>query len=147
MNGTNAYIPDGYTTDGFIAEQPRLHPAARFVYRPCVSVENGIIDDAIRKATAARGEMIAAECCAGHLVSWDVVDEAGAPLAVEAVKIVRLQPTLFSKLFGVIRGSRAGDIDPDNVDNRSAEGTSDELQAALAGKTVEEVTAGNSPAG
>ena len=135
-----AFIADGYTTPGFIAEEPGLHPALWIAYRPCVAAENGVIDDAIRKASPARGEMLAAECCAGHVVSWSLDD-----LPIEAATIVRLQPALFSKLFGIVRGSRACDVNPSD-EGEQTEGVSQELQAALSGKSVEEVAAGNSPA-
>ena len=133
------HIPDGYTMPGYIEEEPRLHSALRFTYRPCVMTEVSIIDDAVSKAGPARAEAIAAECCAGHIVEWDAVDGKGSALPLTAKSVERFQPALFALLYRIIRGSSPSDVDPDEKNESATYQVPEGLQAALTGTTVEAV--------
>lgn len=147
---TLEFIPDGYTLDGYIAEVPGLHGALRFVYRPCTASENavtgGAVDKVIRQSPAKAERIVATGVCK-QLVSWSVQN----PKTKEAVDIVpatavRLQPALFAKLFDIIRGARASDVDP-NIDDKGKPNEQNEIDALLADVDAETTPEGNSPAG
>ena len=134
-----AYIHDGYTINGYIAAEPRLYPAIRFVYRAMLNQNRSVIYRQIEQtADARKGESIAAAAIKSQLVSWDVVDHESKCIPIEVPHILRLQPILFQRLFRVITGSSPSDEDPDEQADEQAEDAEQSLQDALAGTTPEE---------
>jgi hypothetical protein len=110
----SAFIDDGYTLDGYIAENPGLYPAVEFQYRPMTRRETAVLEgDIMRTRDAEAGETEAAKVVARKLVSWNLVDRAGKPVPISADNLLRLQPVLGGTLLEIVRGRRASDRKPD----------------------------------
>lgn len=114
-NGRCAFIPDGYTRDGFI-EGTKFHPGARFVYRPATSTERAVVNGAIQfeyaKGTEegfSRTEKLAAELLVSHVVRWDIADPDGNEVKLTAKNALRIEPHLFNRMYRVVMGESVAD--------------------------------------
>lgn len=142
-----AYIHDGYTRTGYVAEVPRLHPAIRFTYRPMLAVHRATAFNAIRAATAEKSEEVVSKAIVGHVVEWDVVDSKGGPVDLTVANAQRLLPPVRAALLNIITGDGPSDRDPEASEEEvDAEGER-LLEAALSGRSLEETDLGNSDAG
>jgi hypothetical protein len=107
------YVPhDGYTERGYIAESKRLHPALRFEFRPVLNADRATYIQAMEELKAPQLKQAEAALLARHLVSWNLGDPAGKPVAISEATLVRLKPRLFNRLFQVVMGEEVGDDDP-----------------------------------
>jgi hypothetical protein len=109
---TLAYIPDGYTEDGFIAAEPGIHPAVNFTYRPMLHEEVVQVD--VEAARKSGSNLPAARALAEKLVEWDIVDHKGKPLTIGFEVLSKLRGKLFLKLWAIVAGFRASDDKPAN---------------------------------
>jgi hypothetical protein len=107
---TLAYIPDGYTEDGFIAAEPGIHPAVHFSYRPMLHEEVVQVD--VEAARKNGSNQPAARALAEKIVQWDITDPKGQPLAVGFEVLTKLRGKLFLKLWAIVAGFRASDDAP-----------------------------------
>jgi len=114
-NGKCAFIPDGYTRDGFIAAT-EFHPDVRFTYRPSTVIQRTVVNGLIRiehaKGTEtglAKTEELAAELVASHVVTWDIVDPDGAEVEVTADNVLQNEPHLFNRMYLIIMGESVSD--------------------------------------
>lgn len=136
------HIPhDGYNEDGYIDAVPRLFDVPlRFTFRPLLSEERAEHLDAIDKITSsAKREMACAAFIASRLCSWDHADDAGEPIAINAVNVGRLKPTLSNKLYRIVMGIEPSDLDPKWTDAAKAEEIDAEYQSAKFGQPVGDV--------
>jgi hypothetical protein len=110
-------IPDdGYTEPGYIKAIVGIHGDIRFTYRPMLIQEQS-------KATAEAGEAgrgkperydrVCAEKLAHHLLTWSLRDSSGTPLAIEINTLLRIKPMAFLRLWAIVLGTQASDIDPE----------------------------------
>ena len=106
-----AYIPDGYTVDGYIEREERLYPACRLKYRPATTQERSAYFSLIeREKDAKKEEEIAAEAIKLHVLSWDLKKPDGSAVEITVLEILRIQPLLFQKMFSVITGQMVGQV-------------------------------------
>ena len=127
-NGKCAFIPDGYTRDGFIAETD-FHPNVQFVYRPTTVTERSVVNGLIRfehakgtEAGFAKTENLAAECMASHLVSWDIVDSDGEDVLLSPFNVLYVEPHAFNRMYQIIMGEALSDemVEQESVKNSIA---------------------------
>ncbi len=127
-NGKCAFISDGYTRDGFIAET-EFHPDMRFAYRPSTSTERAVVVGLIRlehakgtEAGLAKTEELAAKLVASHLVAWNVVDDKGDDVFPSTENVLQTEPHLFNRLYIIIMGESISDEikELDSVKNSTA---------------------------
>jgi len=104
------YIPDGYTESGYIAGVPRLFLAVRFEFRPMLVEEK---QQAAKDGEGGNVRKTMAEWLARKITRWDLQDADGQTLPIDAKTILRLRPKLFDRLFDVVAGNEASDLDPD----------------------------------
>lgn len=107
-----AYIEDGYTERGYIAEVEGLHPALAVTYRPALPSEVNAFYRSIEGVKPEEVEAKAAEWIATRLSSWDVKDGGNRPVTCGAYYAQRLRPKLFFKLLKCLRGEEAWDQNP-----------------------------------
>ena len=124
---SNGYVGDGYTLDGYVAAAPeaksgqRLYEAIEFTYRPAVRTEVVRHDAEVSIATrdeatdpdaAVKGELLACKFVAGKVTSWSVKDRLGDPVPITQDSMARLNATLFSRVYLIVRGSQVSDPKP-----------------------------------
>jgi len=122
-----SYIPDGWQKTGYIAQGP-VSPAGEvayesmeFTYRPSTRLENIKVDAEISLAaknesdpeSAVKAEKIACEFIAKKIVSWDLKAVGIHDVAVSADAMGRMHPTLFNRLYRIIRGADFSDKKPE----------------------------------
>lgn len=138
-----AFIHDGYTRPFYLAPVPGLYPAVRGHYRPMLSQARAVIYSHIGNAGPAKGEAIAAEAIAKHIVDWDIKDHVGESVDVTGANALKLQPKLSARLFRIVAGDHAPDAEPEASAAEASEDAERELAAALAGESIEEHDAKN----
>ena len=133
------YFHDGYTQCGFVAAAPRVHGALRFTFRPALVEERSQLSDAARQLKSHLYDRHAAAFTAQKIVEWDLVDARGVAVPVSGEALLRLQPDLFVKLHKIVAGWLVSDIDPAWPWTRQERVLDDELEAAVAGRTIGDV--------
>lgn len=123
----SAFITDGYTREGYIAET-EFYPAARIQYRPATVQERIVIKDKIAREALRRdataGEKLLNEWIVTHLLKWDVKDEDGRDVSITSENLGRLNPAFGFRLHAILMGDSICDTDPD-----TGEAGTDEKQA------------------
>lgn len=105
-----AFLEDGYTQDGYIAEVARLHPAVSFTYRPALYEEREAWRRAGAKAFDAKADTkLAADLIVGHITGWDVKKRDGAAVDLKADNVARLHPAILRKLLEIVLGYEPSD--------------------------------------
>ncbi len=118
---------DGFTRDdGFIlGDKPgktgeRLYSDLEFTYRPAHPREVRQLDAKVEKAIyqpddaeTLKSQELAIEWVAGRIVSWSLKDRGGHPVPCNAKSVDGMHPTLFNKLYNIIRGFALNDPKPD----------------------------------
>ena len=109
------FIPDGYTAEGFCAETD-FYPAVHFQYRPCVGTEHygfNAQQVALFKSEKPKDSEQArkniATLLAKHLVSWDLLSPDGNPVEISLANLLRVEPNLSAKLYGIVMGYEPND--------------------------------------
>lgn len=139
MKKLTHYISDGYEEDGYIAELPGLFPALRFKYRPMLVEARDTLAQALSSRRPSESHKALSAAMASRIVNWDASDATGKPLPIEPVTFQHLRPRLFDRLYAIVCGDSASDIDPKaapQAQNAEAEAA---LQAAIEGRPVSEV--------
>lgn len=104
-----AYIPDGYTREGYIAAAEGFYPAVSFHYRPLVfELTIAARDHYLMDGPEARGA-VAVGFVKKCLLDWDVKDPDGGRVAIGYETIRRLNPALLERLFYVLIGTHKSD--------------------------------------
>ena len=118
-------IPDdGYTEPGYIKAMSGVHGEIRFSYRPMLIQEQS--KATAEAAEAGRGkpdryDRVCAEKLAKHLLSWSITGPHGEPLAIEVNTLLRVKPMAFLRLWSIVLGTQASDIDPEWSEEVQAE--------------------------
>ncbi|MFA5262241.1 MAG: hypothetical protein WC378_00340 [Opitutaceae bacterium] len=131
------YIPnDGYTMPGFVEARPGLNEEVRFSYRPMTAVQqagfNAGLANLVDTPRNPANFLKRSEVLFSRLVSWDVVDRNGDPVALDLDAVRHLSPEVFWKMYGIVSGTIPTDIDP----NWSAETVAEE--GGLANQAIDE---------
>lgn len=107
-------IRDGYTQDGYIEAEERLHGALSFRYRPMLPEEVEVVDEAVRKAGPREGVQLLARAVHKQLESWKSDDDPMPdPPSYEFVR--RLRYPVLTRLAGIITGRQASDASKDRT--------------------------------
>lgn len=137
------FIPDGYSTTGYIAGDPPHRDPVKFTYRPAVSQEKAAVTKAIMAtADPLKEEALAAAFVAQHVSDWDIKKPDGSDVAVTADNALRLHPALASRLFNIVLGMGSPDVDPD-APSDAAQLAGEEIAAAKNGMTAGDALAKN----
>lgn len=136
--GVTHFIPDGYEEPAYIAERPGVHKALRFAYRPMLVEARDTLAIAANKKPKESYHAILAAAMASRIVGWSASDPSGKPLPVTAASILGLRPLLFDRLYSIISGDSAGDIDPQETPEKVDEAAEAALQAAITGIPVQQ---------
>jgi hypothetical protein len=134
-----SFIADGYTQPGYIQPAANLHEALRFRFRPVLSAQRSALIEAAERSQAGEFDQRARELLAEQLVEWDLVDPAGQPVEIAREAVDRLQPELFLKLYRIVLGYSASDVDPDWPTEQQEKLGADVHAAQAAGKTLGEL--------
>lgn len=141
-------IFDGQTRKGYIAAVERLHDYVRFEYRPMLpatveAVENRVSNETRPEAVV---QCISA-AVAKHLESWSETGEKGP----HDVKLCwRLPYPVLNRMYRIIAGIVASDIDPEDKETRTrtiADDMMDEMDGKFPGAEAMEAAEGNSVTG
>ena len=100
----SAFIFDGYTESGTLKETQET-PEVNFKYRPPVGAERTMILndlERIAKPQTEASNRAAADyelrAVLSHLVEWDIVDAAGAPVEISEANLRRVHASVFNPL-------------------------------------------------
>lgn len=119
-------IEDGYTEDGYIAEEPRLHPALRFRYRPMLSAERAQamreMERAVKSPNAKQSEIVSARLMASRIEEWDLQNSQGETVPITEEILLKVKPHLSNRLYAiVILGTSPSDEDPEAISEKKPE--------------------------
>lgn len=138
-----AFIPDGYTREGYVEGVRGLYPSVRFTYRPMGNLQRGPAIAAIKTATPAGAESFTAKMLEQRVLKWDITDEHGDPWPVTYENCCRIQPHLFTQMYLIVIGERASDPLPLDSEQSEEEARA-AFEAAISGTSVVEVLEKNS---
>lgn len=131
-----SYIADGYTESGYIAEKPGIYEAVHFKYRRMLHGALARVRDKMNQGNLDGAKAVYPEL-AEHLKEWDVKEydkdgkEVGT-LKLGVKEVARLAPQLVEKLFNIIAGYQASDVEPS-----SDKPQRDEIDELLEASTAE----------
>ena len=110
-----AFVPDGYTEDGYISEFPNVHEAVRFKFRPALPEAVRVIMHRFdEKPAKQKGDNID-QTLMHHLVEWDLCDHEGNTLALAVENFRRIKKPLKDRLFNIVTCYDGGDSDDSKV--------------------------------
>ena len=122
------FVPDdGYTELGFIKATPGLHGDLRFTFRPFLVEERSKLLRQIENLDQEKQDAIVAQTFYERLTQWDLTDQKGTRVPVSLRAARRLKPTLFYRLWAILLGTDASDLDPE----WSTEETTDLLESEV----------------
>jgi hypothetical protein len=124
-----SFIEDGQTLDGYCAPIAGLHDGLSFTFRPILPEEQSEHIDARERFQGRKWAQYVAKFAAARLAVWSL-SEPPSP-----TKVLRLQPRLFGKLYGILLGTDASDINPAWPDQQKQEAADEELESALTGQS------------
>lgn len=124
------FISDGYTEKGYIRAVPGLYGELRFEFRPVLPQSRTVLLREIAKRPDQEQEPQVAHVIAKQVVSWDVTNN-GQPVPITPANVLRLRPSLFQKLWGIVTNLEPSDLDPKSTPEEAAAQTVDLLEAAL----------------
>jgi len=107
------YLEDGYTQEGYIAAVPGLFEALRFEFRPIVVAEQSAHYKEEKKFSGPAWARFAADFIARRLLSWSAARQDGAPVPLRGPDVAKIHPALFSRLYSILNGTDASDLDPE----------------------------------
>ena len=134
-----AFLADTCTLEGYLARSPGLHPALRFRYRPATISERLVLDASGSGDEAQNPAQLAAALLARKLVSWQAPDDPSPPPAISPAGVLSLQSELFMKLYRVVLGQAASEIDPLWPAETVNTLLRDQAEAATSGRSVGEI--------
>ena len=139
----NNLIPTGksYSELGFIEAVMGLYDEPlRFSFRPLLPEEQADHFEKVQKLTGrAKQRRAEAHLTASRLVKWDQKDGHGDAVEPTPVNVLSLKPVLMNRLYGIVAGLDASDIDPEWALEDKTEIQDAEYASALTGKPVSEV--------
>lgn len=131
---SSAFINDGYTREAYIKPVDRLRPAVRFTYRPALVVERDeILYGPASKGTPTAQAMAVAKLVASKIKAWNVCDANGKPVEINDGNVLRLDPSLFDRVFQIVLGSSTSDEDPEATNAEKERAAREEYQRLMSG--------------
>lgn len=113
MKNLNWVPNDGYTDKGFVKAEAGLHGEFRFTYRPFLVEERGKLLRQVESMPQEKQDAKGATELKERLVSWSLVNGKAAAVPISLDVIRRLKPALFYKLYSIVLGTMASDLDPE----------------------------------
>ena len=93
----SAFITEDCIEERYIEAVDRMHPEARFKFRPILAEDRAeFIHRAGKEEDPKRAERIAGKALADHLVSWSLGDD------VSPARIMKLKPSLLARLVTIV---------------------------------------------
>lgn len=108
-------IEDGLDQPGYVAEEFGLHPECRFVYRPMSAEEYEAFDAKANKESPERSRIMVGVLLSKKIRSWSLTDSKGNPAPVNELNCRSMRSLLQIKVYQIIAGMRATDVDPKSV--------------------------------
>jgi hypothetical protein len=105
-------IEDGLEQEAYIAEEMGLHPECRFSYRPMSPEEFESFDDKVSKESPGRSRAMVGKLLSDKIRKWSLVNSKGLPVAITEYSCRSLRAILQMKIYQIVTGVRATDIDP-----------------------------------
>jgi len=127
-----------YTEPGYIAAEQGLYDdPLRFTFSPLIPEERG---EHLDKVDAVNGtgkkQQVYAALIAERLKTWSLVDGHGDAVELRPANILRLKPALFSRLYAIVLGVQASDLDPQWEPEKKQASTEVEYESALDGEPI-----------
>ena len=136
------YIPDGQNRKAFVKGIENLFDDLRFVYRPMLAEDCAILNGKIIEVGGQNSEpgmeLIRLEMV-DRIISWDLLDDKKKPLKVDENSVRRLQSELFYRVYLIIKGQEAGNVDPQARKEEILEEVRTRVAAKTSGQTVGQV--------
>lgn len=132
MNGNHTlnFVPDdGYTEKGFIKATPGLHGDLRFEYRPFLVEERSKLLRQLESLAQEKQDAIVAKTFSERITAWDLQDKDGKEIPVSMNVARRLKPSLFYRLWAIILGTDASDLDPEWSNEQKTDLLESEVEA------------------
>ena len=129
-----AYIPDGYTEDGFIAEFKGVHESVQFKFRPVLPEAVRALMHNFYDKTAKVQSDIVNETLNRQLVEWDLCDHKGGPLPVSIEVLCHIKKPLKDRLFNIVTCYEGSD-DDQGISSSSDEGSNLDFDELLSGES------------
>ncbi|QDT41061.1 hypothetical protein Pan241w_11200 [Gimesia alba] len=118
---SRAFIPDGYTEDGFIAESKGVHEAVRFKFRPVLpEAVRALMHNFYEKTAKAQSDIVN-ETLKRQLVEWDLCDLSDTPLKITTSNLCRIKKPLKDRLFNIVTCYEGSDDDQDSDSQKEDE--------------------------
>ena len=135
------YVPnDGYSEKGFVHGQTNIHNDFRFTFRPMLAEERAVLlSDRFKKLPEDEQEKKLAAAVASRVSDWSLVDAKGMPVPVSEAVCRRLKPALFNRVFWIIAGTDAGDVDPELAEAERHAAADVLMESAISGKAPGDV--------
>lgn len=141
MYETSNTIPDGYTAERFIQGVPGIYSDVRVKCRLMLHSERYVSSDAISRAKPAESSDIIVKFLCKYLKDWDLKGSDGSTVKIGFDTVRLIQPLLIERLYRVISGLDAGDLDPAKTTTEREVNTA--LEALLEDKPAAVVEAEN----
>ena len=137
------YTPeDGYTEPGFIRAEEGLHGDLRFLFRPLLVERQAAIVTSLETMKSGPKVRKIARVLAEQITDWSLIDGQRDPVPVTEATASRLKFSLFYRLWGIVLGTEATDIDPQWEQERTDEELAFQSQAAESETPVGQVKEG-----
>jgi len=118
MRKDSCLIPDdGYTEMAYIEAKLGMHGEFRFEYRPLLVEQRSLALRTMNELKDEEQDVVVAKKLASQLTSWSI----DKPVAYETVR--RLHPAIFYRVWGIVLGTSASDLDPKWLDEKKKRDT------------------------
>lgn len=119
LSWKSVVIRDGFTQTGYIRENPGLHGELRFSYRPMLPEAVDDIEAHRRVKKGSDDTKLVIAAISERLVSLQQDD--GTDLEATAENVRRLRYSLLYRVYNIIAGIEATDVDPKADKNNGGE--------------------------
>ncbi len=127
MRKDSCFIPDdGYTEQGYIEAVRGLHGEFRFEYRPLLADQRSRILRTMSELKDEKQDVEVAKVLSQRIVSWSIDRQ------ISFDQTRRLLPAVFYKVWGIVLGTSASDLDPQWDNERKAGEVENLVEAAAA---------------
>ena len=132
-----AYLPEGFTENGYIAAADRAFEAVRFKFRPMSLAQRFACEESFRVKKGDDQARITFTVLEKQLVSWDVKAPGNAePLPITKDNLARITPSLALRLYNIVAGYSASDLDPADASPGGGDESDALFESMFSGKSV-----------
>lgn len=127
MHTKNIYR-DGQTIDSYVAPVEGLHQGLTFKRRPMLAEEVEETESQIAKATPRQAVEIVVLTVTAKLVEWSEVTDDGKAAAITAGNVARLPYQLLNRVYRIVAGLTAGDLNRNTANGTTSTEADDFLK-------------------